>query len=166
MNILLSLSMIRFLAPIAANMVLSLGFSPTLLWLVVGAALCSVELFIPTAFTSFAMGLSALMVALLSMAVRSPQWQVLIWLGLSTALIFVSRRFLPKRKVRSLQDASEAQTITEIPAGETGRVLYEGNSWRARCGDEQQAIAPNQKVYVVGRQGTTLIVLPENLLNS
>jgi len=140
-----------------------LGISPTVFWLVLGAVLCSVELVLPTAFTAFTMGLSALMVGLLSTVVRSPQWQVLIWLLLSTALIFLFRRLQPKRKVFSIQDATEAQTITEILPGETGRVLYEGNSWRARCSDEKLALAQNQKVYVVGRQGITLIVMPENL---
>jgi len=57
-----------------------------------------------------------------------------------------------------------AETLTEIPAGKEGRVLYEGNLW-ARCDDHNLAIAPNQKVYLVRREGTTLIVLPENLLH-
>ena len=140
-----------------------LGVSPTILWLVWGGGLCLLELLLPTAFTAFAMGLSALMVALLSTIVRSPLLQVILWMVLSAGLIFFSRRFLPKRKVTSIQDATQAQTITEIPPGETGRVLYEGNSWRARCADDKIALAPNQPVYVVGRQGTTLIVMPENL---
>lgn len=140
-----------------------LGVSPTILWLVVGAGLCLLELILPTAFTAFTMGLSALIVALLSPIARSPLLQVLLWMGLSAALIFFSRRLLPKRKVTSIQDATQAQTIVEIPPGETGRVLYEGNSWRARCGDDKIALAANQSVYVVGRQGTTLIVMPEHL---
>ncbi|WP_439648944.1 NfeD family protein [Leptolyngbya ohadii] len=48
--------------------------------------------------------------------------------------------------------------------GQTGRVIYEGNSWQARCEDEGMTIAPNQRVYVVDRRGTTLIVIPESLL--
>lgn len=163
---LLSLRIIWFL-PAATGKVSTapvfLGVAPTVFWLVVGALLCSVELILPTAFTAFTMGLSALMVALVSTWVLEPQWQVFLWLLLSTALIFLSRRFLPKRKESSIQDATEGQTITEIPPGKTGRVLYEGNSWRARCGDEKLGLGPSQKVYVVGRQGTTLIVMPENL---
>lgn len=140
-----------------------LGISPTFFWLLLGAGLCLVELLVPVAFTAFAMGLSALLVAGVSTVVRSPQLQVFLWLGVSTGLIFLSRRLLPKRKVSSIQDATEAQTIAEILPGETGRVLYEGNSWRARCGDDQLALAANQKVYVVGREGITLIVMPANL---
>ncbi|MCL1472818.1 NfeD family protein [Argonema antarcticum] len=163
---LLSLTIIWFLAGAAGKVSTAptlLGISPIMFWLVLGAVLCSVELFLPTAFTAFTMGLSALMVGLLSTVVRSPQLQVLIWLLLSTTLIFLSRRLLPKRKVFSIQDATEGETMTEIPPGETGRVLYEGNSWRARCSDEKISLSPNQKVYVVGRQGITLIVMPENL---
>jgi membrane protein implicated in regulation of membrane protease activity len=39
-------------------------------------------------------------------------------------------------------------------------VLYEGSSWQARCRDEALAIAPQQKVKVIDREGTTLIVMP------
>lgn len=138
-------------------------FSPTGFWLLLGAGLCLVELFVPVAFTAFVMGLSAMLVALVSPFVGSFFLQVVLWLVLSTALIFLSRRFLPKHKPHSIRDATEAETITEILPGKTGRVLYEGNSWRARCGDEDKAIAPGQKVYVVGREGTTLIVMSENL---
>ncbi|WP_242056968.1 ABC transporter permease, partial [Planktothrix sp. FACHB-1355] len=97
-----------------------LGVSPTILWLVLGGGLCFLELLLPTAFTAFAMGLSALMVALLSTIVRSPLLQVILWMGLSAGLIFFSPRFLPKRKITSIQDATQAQRITEIPPGETG----------------------------------------------
>lgn len=72
----------------------------------------------------------------------------------------------PHPKASKTLDAKEAQTMTEISAGQTGRVLYEGNSWRARCEDELEVIAPNQKVYVVRREGNTLIVVPRNLLHS
>jgi len=152
-------SPIRLLAMVA----LSLTFSATLLWLLFGAALCLLELFLPTAFTAFTMGLAAMMVALVSPVVSSPFLQVLLWLLFSTGLIFLTRRFLPKRKVSAIRDATEAQTITEILPGQTGRVLYEGNSWRARCNDDTKAIAPQEKVYVIGREGNTLIVMPNNL---
>jgi membrane protein implicated in regulation of membrane protease activity len=56
------------------------------------------------------------------------------------------------------------ETLTEILPGQAGRVLYEGNSWRARCDDDKLSLAPGQKVYVVSREGTTLIVMPENIL--
>ena len=135
-------------------------------WLIAGAALCSMELFIPTAFVALMLGVSALLVALLSLVVSKLWLQVVLWMGISTLLILLSRRFLPPpRRASKIPEATEGETLTEIPAGQVGRVLYEGNSWRARCEDQSRAIAPHQKVYVVGRQDTTLLVLPEELLH-
>ncbi|MBN3963289.1 NfeD family protein [Nostoc sp. NMS8] len=140
----------------------------TLIWLLAGAVLCLTELFLPSAFVAFMMGISALVVALLSGVGMGSVWlQVIVWLLLSTALIVLSRRFLqPRRRRSKIQDAVIAETLTEILPGKTGRVRYEGNSWQARCDDEKFTVPPHQKVYVVRREGTTLIVVPENLLNS
>lgn len=141
--------------------------SSTLLWLLAGAFLCLIELVLPTAFVAFMMGISAFIVALISLIFPQLAIQVFLWLAISTAFVLLSRRFLPSpRRTTKIQNATEAETLTEIAPGKEGRVLYEGNSWRARCEDHQSAIAPHQRVYVVRREGTTLIVLPEHLLHS
>jgi membrane protein implicated in regulation of membrane protease activity len=141
--------------------------SSTLIWLLAGSGLCLLELFFPSAFVAFMMGISAFIVALLSLFGISLWLQVAIWILLSTLLVLLSRRFLqPRQRKSKIQDAIIGETLTEIPAGKTGRVLYEGNSWRARCDDDKLDIAPHQRVYVVRREGTTLIVMPENLLHS
>jgi len=140
--------------------------SPSMLWLLAGSILCLLELFLPTALVAFLMGISAFVVAVVAWILPTAfPLQVVLWLLLSTALVFLSRRFLPHPRASKNLDAMEAQTLTEIAVGQTGRVLYEGNSWRARCEDHTEAIAPNQKVYVVRREGTTLIVVPQNLLH-
>jgi membrane protein implicated in regulation of membrane protease activity len=109
------------------------------------------------------MGVSAIAVAMIALVLPSIQLQLILWLLLSTFSVVFSRRWLtPQRKGSMISDANEGTTITEIPSGEAGRVLYEGNSWRAICADDKVAIAPNQTVYVVKRKGNTLIVLPEN----
>lgn len=139
---------------------------PTLVWIIIGGILCSMELVFPTAFVSFMMGIAALLVAVVSLFL--PQYTLLVglWLLFSTALIIFSRRlFTPKRKISITGDDSEATAIGGIPAGSTGRVLYEGNSWRAKCADETRDIAPSEPVYVVSKQGNTLIVLPSRMLN-
>lgn len=136
------------------------------IWLIAGVILCVLEFVLPTAFVELTMGVSAILVGLLAQLIPQVGLQVVIWLVLSIAFNILLHRFMPKRKTRKIEDSKEAQTLTEILPGQTGRVLYEGNSWQARCDDEQMAIAPNQKVYVVGRQGTTLIVLPQALLHS
>ncbi len=141
--------------------------SYTLIWLLAGSVLCLMELFLPSAFVEFMMGISAFLVALLSLVGLGNLWlQVTAWLLLSTVLILGSRRFLqPRRRKLKMPDTVVAETLTDIPPGETGRVLYEGNSWRAKCDDEQLSVAPNQRVYVVRREGTTLIVMPNYLLS-
>lgn len=133
-------------------------------WLLVGAALCLIELFLPTAFVAFMMGVGALLVGVIA-PVLPLYLEAILWLGLSGGLILLSRKFGSRPSPR-LQDSVEAETLTELPAGQTGRVLYEGNSWRARCEDEYEAIAAKQKVYVVRREGTTLIVLPASMVHS
>jgi len=136
-----------------------------MIWLLVGAVLCSIELFLPTAFVAFMMGVSALLVGIIALVIPQFYLQAILWLGLSVGLILLSRWFVPRHPVR-LRDSVEARMLTELLPGQTGRVLYEGNSWQARCEDEDQAIAANEKVYVVRREGTTLIVLPAKMVHS
>jgi membrane protein implicated in regulation of membrane protease activity len=143
-----------------------MSLSPTALWLIAGVILCIMEMVLPTAFVEVTMGISAFVVALLALVIPQVGVQVAIWLVLSVVLTLLSRRLVPKRRARIIEDSREAQTLTEILPGQAGRVLYEGNSWQARCDDQEMAIAPNQKVIVVERRGTTLIVVPEHLLHS
>ncbi|HLO49997.1 MAG TPA: NfeD family protein [Kamptonema sp.] len=140
--------------------------NPTQFWLLAGAILCLAELLLPTAFVAFMMGLSAFAVAVVSLVLPNLNLQVLLWMAFSAIFVLLSRRLIPNQTGRGIEDSKEAQTLTEIPAGGAGRVIYEGNSWRASCADDAVAIAPSQKVIVVGRQGTTLIVMPEHLLHS
>lgn len=141
-----------------------MSLSLSMLWLLAGSLLCLLELFLPTAFVALMMGISALLVGLVASLVPGAfPVQVILWLGLSTLLVFLSRRLMPSAKASRNLDAKEGRTLTEIPIGGSGRVIYEGNSWLARCADEGQAIAANQKVYVVKQEGTTLIVIPQNL---
>jgi len=138
--------------------------SPSLVWLIAGMILCLMEFAIPTAFIEFTMGVSAILVALISMVVPQFILQVVLWLMLSVGLAILSRQLVPSGQHVSIEDAKEARTLTEIAPGQIGRVLYEGNSWQARCEDEGIAIAPHQRVCVVTRRGNTLIVIPETLL--
>lgn len=134
-----------------------------MIWMLAGVSLCIMEFIIPTAFVELTMGISAIAIALTASSLPLGL-QVALWLMLSVLLNVLLKRFIPKQKSRLIEDAKEARTLTEILPGEAGRVIYEGNSWRARCEDEEQAIAPNEKVYVIRRQGTTLIVMPEHTI--
>jgi membrane protein implicated in regulation of membrane protease activity len=135
-------------------------------WILLGVALCIMELMIPTAFLESALGVSAIVVGLLVMLFPAVafSWQVALWMVLSLLMFWALRRFSPRRQPPAIMDATEARTITSIPAGQSGRVMYEGNSWPACCSDRDVAIATNQTVIVIGRQGNTLIVMPESAI--
>ncbi|MEM9804426.1 MAG: NfeD family protein [Cyanobacteria bacterium P01_D01_bin.56] len=134
-------------------------------WILLGVALCVMELMIPTAFLESALGVSAIAVGLLTMVLSMAfNWQVALWMVLSLLMFWALRRFSPRQQPPALMDSTEARTITSIPPGENGRVMYEGNSWPACCSDRDMEIATGQPVIVIGRQGNTLIVMPESSL--
>ena len=140
--------------------------STTLMWLILGGFLCVAELILPTTFVIFNMGVAAFLVGLVSMALPFPNLLIALWVVFSLSGVILSRRFLtPKRKIKNLGDDREGETLTAILPGKAGRVLYEGNSWRAKCADEKSEIAETEAVYIVEKQGNTLIVLPCKLLS-
>jgi membrane protein implicated in regulation of membrane protease activity len=133
--------------------------TPTTIWLVLGLGLVATEFLIPTAFIALVMGVAALLVAMVA-AWLPLGLQVFLWMGLSGLGIAISRG-LGSRRAPSL-DSRVGETLTEILPGKEGRVTYEGNSWLARCEDTDVTIAPHQPVHIVGRQGTTLLVMPDH----
>jgi membrane protein implicated in regulation of membrane protease activity len=136
--------------------------SAQFVWLVIGLSLCAIEALIPTAFVALVLGISALFVAIAAQWV-SVNLQIMLWIVFSLAGIWMSRSLVrPSPEVQ--WDDREGTTLTEIPPGQSGRVLYEGNSWSARCEDLDVTIAPDQTVLIVGRRGTTLLVLPDHSL--
>jgi membrane protein implicated in regulation of membrane protease activity len=137
-----------------------------LFWAILGAIFCLMELFLPTGFVESTLGLSAFVVALLALGVPIFSLQIVAWVALSLVFIFLLRRFVPKRTPYSLQESTEARTLTAIAPGQTGRVIYEGNSWQARCDDETLAIGADQPVVVIRRKGNTLYVIPESALRA
>ncbi len=131
-----------------------------LIWVIVGVVLCLMELLLPTAFIESAFGVSAFAVALFSLVIPSASLQIALWMVLSLLVFWVLKRFIPNRTAPALREATEARTTTEILPGQAGRVIYEGNSWQARCEDNQVSIPSDQEVFVVERKGNTLIVIP------
>jgi len=144
-----------------------MNLPPSQVWLIIGMTLCVIELLIPlpTFLIAGATGIAAIFVAAIALILPIPALQILVWMLISGLLVRFSRRFIP-RDSHQLKEASEGFTLTEIPAGQTGRVQHEGVSWKAKCDDPQIEIAAQQKVIVLRRQGTMLIVIPENWLNN
>jgi len=126
----------------------------------IGIVLCLMELLLPTAFIESALGVSAFIVALLTFVVPGVNYQIALWMVLSALTFWALKRFIPNRTAPALREATEARTITEIAPGKIGRVIYEGNSWQARCSDDNAAVEPDQEVFVIERKGNTLIVMP------
>jgi len=175
---------IWFLAQTTANS--PFIFSPPWLWFTIGVVLCLTEFFLapkcPNQYKRIALclGSSAFItsISVWQMAVAmGVDWsaidnydedfsiEVLYWMGISLALIIWVRPGLIERKKFVIPNATEAKTITEILPGKTGRVIYEGSYWKACCADKKVAIAANQKVSVLRREGNTLIIAPENLFH-
>ena len=132
-----------------------------LFWLIVGAVLCLMELFLPTAFVEATLGISALIVSAIALVLPQFSLQIGLWMVLSVVVTWGLKRFVPKRTPYALAESTEARTLTAISPGKTGRVIYEGNSWQARCEDLDALIAADESVIVVGRKGNTLLVMPE-----
>jgi membrane protein implicated in regulation of membrane protease activity len=142
-----------------------IAISPSGLWAIVGMTLCAIELLVPTAFIAVCMGVSALLVAIVALLV--PSWfglQIAIWMLLSGGLVMLGYRLNQKRSSRKIQESTEAEALTAMMPNQTGRVLYEGASWSAKCADGVESIAAQEKLHVVGREGNMLIVMPMWLL--
>jgi membrane protein implicated in regulation of membrane protease activity len=133
---------------------------PSILWLIFGISLCLVELIFPTALIAVFLGLAACMIALVALLLPLyTALQVFLWVVVSAGFAWISQRFLSERSAIDFS-YTEAQSITAIAPGQIGRVLYEGASWRAKCGDDTSHIFPNQPLQVIDREGTTLLVVP------
>ncbi len=129
----------------------------TLIWILVGLSLCTLETVVPTSFIALVMGLSALAVSPTTSSL-SGGMQVALWTVLSLLLFALSRTFVKAIPPARSFDAVLGETLTEIVPGETGRVSYEGQSWLAQCDDPTVAIAAQQPVRILSRQGTMLII--------
>jgi membrane protein implicated in regulation of membrane protease activity len=141
-----------------------MAMHPSLLWLIAGASLCLFELVMPTAMISLFLGVGALVMSALALIL--PAWlglQVTLWIAFSSLTAWLGYRLMPKRSAIDFTN-TEAQALTPISPQEMGRVMYEGSSWRAKCGDGVSIIAPQQQVHVIGREGTTLLVVPTYVL--
>ena len=140
--------------------------STSLVWLILGISLCLAELILPTTFIVLNMGVAAILVGAISAVLPFPNLLIALWVVFSILGVILSRRFLtPKRPIKNLGDDREGVTLTTILPGKTGRVLYEGNSWQAKCTDEDMVVAQDEAVYILEKKGNTLIVLPRKLLN-
>ncbi|OCR02109.1 nodulation protein NfeD [Oscillatoriales cyanobacterium USR001] len=157
--------------------------TPPILWLIIGIVLGLIELLIIKTQTQkyrfyvLMMAASALIESFIlwrgsitfqfswvDVMYEDFDWQIIYWMGIALPLTVWVRPVFIIRKKFIIPEATEATTISEILPGETGMVIYEGASWKARNEDSQGSIAPRQKVYVLRREGNTLIVVHEKFI--
>ncbi|MGD1901517.1 MAG: NfeD family protein [Geitlerinemataceae cyanobacterium] len=131
------------------------------LWLAIGLGFCAMEVILPTAFVEMSMGVSALVVALLTAFVPGLNLQIGLWMVLSLLSVMAVKRWLPQVRSLPIDDETEAEALTAMEPGELGRVIFEGNSWRAKC-EGDRAISPSDRAIVVGRKGNTLLVMRDD----
>lgn len=162
----------------------SFNLPPPLLWLLIGVGLTASEFLLARKlkpryrWIALAMGVSALFVTLVlwrgsvafnfdwhRMDYEGFETQVFYWMGVSLSLVIWIRPMFVRSGRAVKLDAAEAETLTDLVPGEIGRVLYEGSSWPARCEHYGGTIAPHQRVYVLRREGTTLIVAPDSFFH-
>jgi len=134
-------------------------------WLILGLVLITSEIFLAE-LVAGSLGVAALIVAVLAW-LQVPSWiQVLVWAVLSPVLLVLARRWIPQKDLREMQESREARAMGRILPGQKGRVVYLGSTWPARCSMPNVAIEDNQDLYVVERQGNTLVVMPSYLLGN
>ena len=158
------------------------AFTPPMFWLLLGVVLSAIDLFIQKTqpqkyrFYVLMMGVAALISSFVlwrgsiafqfdwaNVMYEAFDWQIFYWMGISLALSIWIRPVFIVRKKFVLPEATEAITLSEILAGEIGMVMYEGVSWKAR-NEDSQGIEKKKKVYVLRREGNTLIVIPDKLI--
>lgn len=146
--------------------------SLALFWLALSICLCLLELFLPKTFRKnfklvpLTSGICSFLLSLFlfrANMVPPLKIQIAYWMGLSTACVIWIRPMFLKNKNSPIREATEARTISEILPGQIGEVLYEGSLWQATCDEHIEPIPANQKVYVLRREGNTLIVVPKKL---
>ncbi|MEN9202194.1 MAG: NfeD family protein [Thermostichus sp. DG_1_6_bins_120] len=133
-------------------------------WIILGLVLIAAELFLPE-LVAGSVGLAALVAGSLAY-LGLPIWvQFCGWIGMSVLFVIFTRRLVPQSSAQ-LEESREARSVTAIPAGGRGRVSYLGSTWNARCSIPGLEIKAGQDLYVVERQGNTLIVIPAKMLKS
>ncbi|WP_293134663.1 NfeD family protein [Microcoleus sp. bin38.metabat.b11b12b14.051] len=160
------------------------AFTPPMFWLLLGVVLSAIDLLIITTqpqryrYYLLMMGVAALISSFIlwrgsvtfqfswaNVMYEDFDWQISYWMGIALALSIWIRPIFIFRKKFVIPESTAATTISEILSGETGMVIYEGASWKAR-NEDSQLIASRQKVYVLRREGNTLIVIPDRLIHN
>ncbi len=144
-----------------------MGFSPQLVWFLVGIVFLALELLLPGLIVFF-FGLGAWCVALMLPLVRmSLAVQLLVFLGASLLLLLALRSFVKKIFLgRTLEKDAMGSTqllegtgevIEDILPPAFGKIKYSGSFWQA-CAD--QPLAKGTTVRILEKNNLTIKVGP------
>ena len=106
-----------------------------------------------------ALGLSLLSAALPTLPLAP---QLLLFTGITTALLLALRRWSQRRRplIPPSESSDQALVISGFEAGRSGgRVRWQGQSWAAVNLEPSGALAQGRSVLVLGRDGNRLQVL-------
>ncbi|MCS5705915.1 NfeD family protein [Synechococcus sp. FGCU-3] len=143
-------------------------WSAPVLWLVLGTALITLALLgIDTDGLILVGGITALVLTLLTaLAPLPPLLGVALFVLVAGAGYGWLRRWSRQQRTTALPSSSHAEQA-EVISGfgeddrESGRVLWQGQSWAAVNLKAGRLLEPGAQVLVMGRDGTHLQVLPK-----
>jgi membrane protein implicated in regulation of membrane protease activity len=136
------------------------------IWILFGLALLVIELFVPTGFFIFLIGIGAITTGLLAaLGIAGPLW--LHWfllVAISTVLLAFVRKYMVGRTTMTPggdtdrgPEGKEVEITSEILPGAVGEGQLRGSVWRVRneCPD---TLTPGTRCLVAEVEGITLIV--------
>lgn len=140
--------------------------APSLLWFLSGAALLLLALLgADNDGLLLVAGLCALLLTLVAIALPllPPVAQVVLFVVLVVVSYSLLRRWARQQRERRVPASAAAETaevISGFDAEGRGRVRWQGQSWAARNLAPETALPAGCEVTVMGRDGTSLQVLP------
>ncbi len=133
-------------------------------WIIAGLLMMILELFIPGVVIGF-FGAGAILTGIIGYFIEMPwQFEVLIFLVLSLAMLQFLRKYVIKKlnkKDRSGETediiGAEALVAEIITPEKPGKVQYRGSLWRA---ESDEIIEANTRVRIITKRSIVLIVKP------
>lgn len=136
-------------------------------WICLGLFMLLAEAMTPGGFYLLFVGIAAIIVGALALAIPTVWIQITLFAVLSTALIAGLRKPLVERVRKTTRQADTPEFIGEtaratekIMTGKEGKIELRGSIWHARNAGKAE-IAENGACTIVAREGITMVVTPK-----
>lgn len=135
------------------------------IWIIAGLALLALELFVPSGFFMFVIGVSAIVTGALAWVgvanVESTQWLICAVLAI-ILVMFVRRRLIGRFAITGStpidsQAGKEVLIKEDIPPGGIGQGEMRGAGWSVR-NTGKRPLRAGERCLIAGCEGITLIV--------